>query len=671
MSILSDLEDKIKQADSTLDDLQISPVIPITNADGQTYKTVRGEDFREVFSSTDIQKTNIINYIRLLMPKYTRRVQVEDINKNTWVIGNCISTIIETLFHNTYGIEKIWEELNRINDLEDEINTLKERVDGGELVSMQIDAPEYSLQDIVKLSDISITLNSTYGDRKISLSDINVKELIQNNGDNIKTAYKSKEQIFVYYDDTYYTYSCGVLSTTKDSYLLDNLYGGSYSALLPKLVFKPSKILTNGEILFVHIGEVNPAYVYMGGLTLSAIKSNSTLVVKNLFYYGLGVQQNYQLYENNWIKYDGLITPKRTNLFSTQQTVSGGKYIRTLKNEVRNNIFVEFFRPESDNMVEKYTSATLGIDVFFANLTKENLTSVNLQKGNILDGDLSLKATSQAISKGGLGYCSTIYPLVNPEGLAIYETYNLFAKGSHIGKTKGVGSGKWWSEYFVPSSANSPYYYANEDASLPNVVPISYINKIESVRTGSGDWQLSSGEVELPSIIPFGITPSRYALKGVKIERLVLTSTDERGRCPSDIKLIGIIGNNTLDTNMTTSNSVGTKRYNVSVGYNQDGVYSSTSTKLFASSATIDKATTNYWQDIPLNKWNNTSATNPYSFILDSGSLNMGYFYNFCLVGMKDNGSNYQKSFPQIGYGNLYVTAENALPFYPKLESDF
>jgi len=38
---------------------------------------------------------------------------------------------------------------------------------------------------------------------------------------------------------------------------------------------------------------------------------------------------------------------------------------------------------------------------------------------------------------------------------------------------------------------------------------------------------------------------------------------------------------------------------------------------------------------------------------------------------MKDNGSNYQKSFPQIGYGNLYVTAENALPFYPKLESDF
>ena len=122
MSILSDLEDKIKQADSTLDDLQISPVIPIT---------VRGEDFREVFSSTDIQKTNIINYIRLLMPKYTRRVQIEDINKNTWVIGNCISTIIETLFHNTYGIEKIWEELNRIDDLEDEINTLKERVDGG------------------------------------------------------------------------------------------------------------------------------------------------------------------------------------------------------------------------------------------------------------------------------------------------------------------------------------------------------------------------------------------------------------------------------------------------------------------------------------------------------------------------------------------------------------
>ena len=65
------------------------------------------------------------------------------------------------------------------------------------------------------------------------------------------------------------------------------------------------------------------------------------------------------------------------------------------------------------------------------------------------------------------------------------------------------------------------------------------------------------------------------------------------------------------------------------------------------------------------------SDTNPYSFILDSGNLNMGYFYNYCLVGMKDNGSNYQKSTSQIGYGNLYITAENALPFYPKLESDF
>ena len=63
MSVLSDLEDRIKQADSTLDDLQVSPVIPITNADGQAYKTVRGEDFREVFSSTDIQKTNIHLYL--------------------------------------------------------------------------------------------------------------------------------------------------------------------------------------------------------------------------------------------------------------------------------------------------------------------------------------------------------------------------------------------------------------------------------------------------------------------------------------------------------------------------------------------------------------------------------------------------------------------------------
>ena len=71
-------------------------VIPSLNINNKQYKKVRDEDktisvLNDVmnlqFTHTQKQMLNDNNWIRLLMPKYTRRVEIEDLNRNFWVIS--------------------------------------------------------------------------------------------------------------------------------------------------------------------------------------------------------------------------------------------------------------------------------------------------------------------------------------------------------------------------------------------------------------------------------------------------------------------------------------------------------------------------------------------------------------------------------------------------------
>jgi hypothetical protein len=67
-------------------------VSPDTNDDGDTYEGVRSDDLSVSAAKNEgnLQYTKEKaedDYLRLLMPKYTRRVEVEDLNRNFWVIG--------------------------------------------------------------------------------------------------------------------------------------------------------------------------------------------------------------------------------------------------------------------------------------------------------------------------------------------------------------------------------------------------------------------------------------------------------------------------------------------------------------------------------------------------------------------------------------------------------
>lgn len=107
-------------------------VIPNYNVDGDTYDKVRGIDkilqvltshkemqFTHTQNQTNSEKNNQIDnptsgvskYIRLLMPKYLRRVEVEDLNRNFWVIGQVLAAISAYLFDEDSPVTQMFKRI--------------------------------------------------------------------------------------------------------------------------------------------------------------------------------------------------------------------------------------------------------------------------------------------------------------------------------------------------------------------------------------------------------------------------------------------------------------------------------------------------------------------------------------------------------------------------------
>lgn len=76
-------------------------VRPWTNKNNETYKVVRGNDVINavIEYSNNLDYTNIKgNWTRLLMPQYLRYVEVEDLNRNFWVISEVLTGICDFIF---------------------------------------------------------------------------------------------------------------------------------------------------------------------------------------------------------------------------------------------------------------------------------------------------------------------------------------------------------------------------------------------------------------------------------------------------------------------------------------------------------------------------------------------------------------------------------------------
>lgn len=92
----------IKDADAGYSFSDTPWVKPNINIDGETYDDVRGADAitSVLKDDNELQFTHegVYDWIRLLMPKYLRTVEVEDLNRNFWVIGQVTSALCAFLF---------------------------------------------------------------------------------------------------------------------------------------------------------------------------------------------------------------------------------------------------------------------------------------------------------------------------------------------------------------------------------------------------------------------------------------------------------------------------------------------------------------------------------------------------------------------------------------------
>lgn len=79
-------------------------VKPFFNSDGQNYSTIRDSDTTLSTLSDNknlqftIDKVRLDYYLRLIMPEYKRNVEIEDLNRNFWVIGQALTALYAYIF---------------------------------------------------------------------------------------------------------------------------------------------------------------------------------------------------------------------------------------------------------------------------------------------------------------------------------------------------------------------------------------------------------------------------------------------------------------------------------------------------------------------------------------------------------------------------------------------
>lgn len=103
-------------------------VSPWKNINDNDYSQVRGEDFLASANNNSNMQFTINNtselkaYLRLIMPMYKRNVEVEDLNRNFWVIGNVLTYLCDFLFENKSPYANV------LNSLLSEISQLWDNV---------------------------------------------------------------------------------------------------------------------------------------------------------------------------------------------------------------------------------------------------------------------------------------------------------------------------------------------------------------------------------------------------------------------------------------------------------------------------------------------------------------------------------------------------------------
>lgn len=108
------------------------------------------------------------SFLNLLMPQYKRRVEIEDLDENFWVIGQVLDAVVNSIFGKNNIIDIILNLIDRLNDIDLQINIINKMIGLGDEMSIQLRGPSsVSSCDLFSFELINPRIITEYGYRDI------------------------------------------------------------------------------------------------------------------------------------------------------------------------------------------------------------------------------------------------------------------------------------------------------------------------------------------------------------------------------------------------------------------------------------------------------------------------------------------------------------------------
>ena len=108
------------------------------------------------------------SFLNLLMPQYKRRVEIEDLDENFWVIGQVLDAVVNSIFGKDNIIDIILNLIDELNDMDLQINIINKIIGLGDEMSIQLRGPSsVSSCDLFSFESINPRIITEYGYRDI------------------------------------------------------------------------------------------------------------------------------------------------------------------------------------------------------------------------------------------------------------------------------------------------------------------------------------------------------------------------------------------------------------------------------------------------------------------------------------------------------------------------
>lgn len=108
------------------------------------------------------------SFFNLLMPQYKRRVEVEDLDENFWVIGQVLDAVVNSIFGKNNIIDILMNIIDRLNDIDIQINLINKMIGLGDEISIQLRGPgSVSSCDLFSFQSLNPRIITEYGYRDI------------------------------------------------------------------------------------------------------------------------------------------------------------------------------------------------------------------------------------------------------------------------------------------------------------------------------------------------------------------------------------------------------------------------------------------------------------------------------------------------------------------------